>query len=63
MSLYKQPCSSLSISMMRCNDISVELELHHINNVQYKACYFPTSKPEDISETTFYVCAMLHGVS
>jgi len=56
--LYDLPCSSISVGSMECKNISSDLQLYHISDVKYKACYFPTSK--NSPEKSFFVCALLH---
>lgn len=39
-SLYDQPYSSISVGSTECKSISSDLQMYHIIDVKYKACYF-----------------------
>jgi len=62
--IYNIPCSSTSVGMFECNKLSSSIELFHINNIKFKACYFPLCDEEPLStQTNFYVCALLHIIN
>jgi len=62
--IYNMPCSSTSVGMFECNKLSTSIELFHINNFKFKACYFPLCDEQPLSaQTNFYVCALLHIIN
>lgn len=52
--IYNNPCSSTSVGMYECSNLSSTFELYHADSIKFKACYFPTT------DSAFYVCALLH---
>jgi len=50
-------CSSTSVGIYKCNNLSHTLELYNIQKIKFKACYLPIN---DILPNVFYVCAILH---
>lgn len=60
--LYNEPCSSESVGMFECSKLSPILKLFPISNIQFKACYLP-NKNNDLTQMSFYVCALLHIVT
>lgn len=58
-SLYNEPCTSKSVCVFECSKLSATLTLFSIEDVKFKACYLPN----DLQQTTFYVCALLHTIN
>jgi len=58
-SLYNEPCSSKSVCMFECSNLSSTLTLFLIEDVKFKACYLPN----DLQQTAFYVCVLLHAIN
>jgi len=55
--IYNIPCSSSSVGMFECNKLSSSIELFHINNIKFKAFYFPLCDEEPLStQTNFCLC-------
>lgn len=50
-------CSSTSVGIYKCNNLSHTLQLYNIQKIKFKACYLPIN---DILPNLFYVCAILH---
>lgn len=56
--IYDFPCSSMFVGMYECSKLSSKLQLCHLDNIKFKACYFPTT--DIIPYSTSYVCSLLH---
>jgi len=62
LSSYNEPCSSISVGVFECSQLSGKFSLFSIQDVQFKASYFPIRNINDLSVATFYVCALLHTI-
>lgn len=62
LSFYDEPCSSKSVGVFECSRLSSTLTLFSIRDIQFKALYFPIRNMSDLSQATFYVCALLHTI-
>lgn len=62
LSSYNEPCSSKSVGVFVCSQLSSKCSLFSIRDVQFKACYFPIRNINDLSLSHFYVCALLHTI-
>jgi len=53
LSSYNEPCSSKSVGVFECSQLSSKLLLFSIQDIQFKASYFPIRNINDLSHAHF----------